>query len=87
MLGISNIHIKYILKSGINAKCKIQNGNYRQNINVMLSHKKGNKIVKISFSWTKLHKRHFLLIVFCMLIKLYVGFVILHVGNKRKVAN
>lgn len=45
MLGISNIHIKYILQSGINAKCEIQNGNYRQDINV-ISYTKGNKIGK-----------------------------------------
>lgn len=46
ILGISNIHIKYILKSGINVKCEIQNGNYRQDINVILSHTKGNKTGK-----------------------------------------
>lgn len=46
ILGISNIHIKYILKSGINAKCEIQNVNYRQDINIILSHTKDNKTGK-----------------------------------------
>lgn len=77
-------------KEWYNVKCETHNGNFRQKSNVILLHTKGNKMGKTfndAYFGQKLCKRHSLLIVFCMFSELYIGFVILPVWSKLKVAN